>query len=132
MIYPSVNQIIRINANVLAGAYKVRDADLLDSAVMRPQASAFGQDAYPTIYEKAAALLHSLVLNHPFNDGNKRTATLAALLFLRLNGVEKKWIDENAYWSVIAIAQGKRSVQQVAAWLRQHTMVKAGTEKEYS
>lgn len=128
MLYPTSNQIIRINANVLAGAYRLRDADMLESAVLRPQASAFGQDAYPTVYDKAAALLHSLVLNHPFNDGNKRTAILSALLFLRLNGIEKNWIDEQAYWSVIAIAQGKRTVTQVAAWLRQHTVAHEAAE----
>jgi death-on-curing protein len=122
MEYVTVGQVMRINANVLMGYHRIRDPDMLEAAVMRPQASAFGQDAYPTIFEKAAALLHSLVMNHPFTDGNKRTATLATLLFLRMNGIEKKWIDENAYWFVMAVANGKRTVQQAAAWLRQHTV----------
>jgi len=128
MDYINIGQVMRINANVLLGMFRVRDQDLLESAVMRPQASAFGQDAYPTVYEKAAALLHSLVMNHPFTDGNKRTATLATLLFLRMNGIEKNWIDENAYWFVMAVANGKRTVTQAAAWLRQHTVAKAGQE----
>lgn len=127
MIYTTLGQVMRINANVLMGRFGIRDQDLLESAVARPQASAFGQDAYPTLYEKAAALLHSLVMNHPFVDGNKRTAILSALLFLRMNGIEKNWIDENAYWFVMAVAQGKRTNTQAAAWLRQHTFVKAET-----
>ena len=56
------------------GPDMLRDFGMLDSAVMRPQASAFGDDAYPTIHEKATALLHGLARNHPFVDGNKRTA----------------------------------------------------------
>lgn len=130
MEYVTLGQVMRINANVLMGYHRVRDPDLLESAVARPQASAFGQDAYPTVYEKAAALLHSLVLNHPFRDGNKRTATLAMLLFLRMNGIEKNWLDENAYWFVLAVANGKRTVTQAAAWLRQHTVVKSSVKVE--
>jgi death-on-curing protein len=66
----------------------LRDAGLLDSACHRPSATAFGDDAYPTLLLKAAALLHSLTANHPFIDGNKRTAWLATVVFLRDNGVE--------------------------------------------
>lgn len=130
MDYVTIGQVMRINANVLMGYHRVREPELLESAVARPQASAFGQDAYATVYEKAAALLHSLVLNHPFTDGNKRTATLSALLFLRLNGIEKNWLDENAYWFVIAVANGKRTVTQAAAWFRQHTTVKSAVQAD--
>ena len=63
-----------------------RDRAMIESAVGRPFHSAFGQDAYPTIAEKAAALFHSLISNHPFHDGNKRTAVLAFGIFLLANG----------------------------------------------
>ena len=65
----------------------VRDEGLLQSAVARPQASAFGLDAYPDDWGKAAALLQSLTVNHPFVDGNKRTAWQSAYVFLGLNGI---------------------------------------------
>jgi death-on-curing protein len=85
--YLSVEQVIRINAKVQKEEALIHDRNMLESAVACPMMSAFGEDAYPTIIEKAAALLHSLVLNHPFVDGNKRTGTIA---FLHLNGVRVK------------------------------------------
>ena len=66
----------------------VADEGLLQSAIARPQASVFGDDAYPTLWDKAAALLHSLARNHAFVDGNKRTAWASAWAFLRLNGID--------------------------------------------
>ncbi|MDZ7883599.1 MAG: type II toxin-antitoxin system death-on-curing family toxin [Mycobacterium sp.] len=68
------------------GPDQVRDFGLVDGAVMRPQASAFGEDAFPTIHEKAAALLHGLARNHPFVTANKRTAWAATALFYMVNG----------------------------------------------
>jgi death-on-curing family protein len=70
----------------LVRADEHRDLGLIESAVGRPFHSAFGQDAYPTLVEKAAALFHSLIANHPFHDGNKRTAVLAFDIFLVANG----------------------------------------------
>ncbi len=66
----------------------VSDEGLLQSAIARPQTSVMGEDAYPTLWDKAAALLHSLARNHAFVDGNKRTAWASAWAFLRLNGVD--------------------------------------------
>nr|WP_319455134.1 MULTISPECIES: Fic family protein [unclassified Mycobacterium] len=63
------------------GPGQPRDFGLLDSATTRPQATVFGEDAYPTVHEKAAAVLHSLARNHPFIDGNKRTAWAATTVF---------------------------------------------------
>jgi death-on-curing protein len=86
MRYLTVEEVLEINAEVIGGGHALRDLGLLESAVARPQASAFGADAYPDLASKAAALLHSLVLNHAFVDGNKRTAVLSTLVFLDLNG----------------------------------------------
>jgi len=85
MRYVTVDQIIRINEQVL-GIPQLRDQHLLGSAVAQPQQSAGGEDAYPDVHAKAAALLRSLACNHAFVDGNKRTALLAVIGFYGLNG----------------------------------------------
>jgi death-on-curing family protein len=75
----------------------LRDRGLLESALNRPFQSAFGEDAYPNILEKAAALFHSLVANHCFIDGNKRTAVVAVQMFLVANSVAPRFSDEEIY-----------------------------------
>ncbi|TLG07836.1 type II toxin-antitoxin system death-on-curing family toxin [Nocardia cyriacigeorgica] len=88
--------------------YIVRDHGLLASAAARPQATVFGADAYPTLWEKAAALVQSLARNHPLVDGNKRIAVTAGLTFLELNGVDITGLDEDlAYDLMISIASGE-------------------------
>ena len=97
----------------------VRDVGLLDSALHRPTATLWRRDAYATIDEKAAALLDSLVRNHPLVDGNKRLGWLATLVFLDING---HWIeapDDDAYQLVMAVAAGELSLQETAEALSQ-------------
>ena len=101
MRYLTVEEVLEINAAVMRGRHVLRDQGLLESAVARPQASAFGADAYPNLVTKAAALLHSLVLNHPFVDGNKRTAILATLVFLDLNGYQTMRLADQAADTVL-------------------------------
>lgn len=98
----------------------VRDAGLLDSALLRPQSRMFGVEAYPDLFEKAAALLHSLVSNHPLVDGNKRLAWMCTVVFLDMNGVDMADIDQDrAYDLVIDIAAGKaEEVPLIASALR--------------
>ncbi|MGW4274481.1 type II toxin-antitoxin system death-on-curing family toxin [Streptomyces seoulensis] len=84
----------------------VRDAGLLESAVHRPSAAMFGQEAYPDLLDKAAALLQSLAINHPFVDGNKRTAWTSCVVFLALNGVQLRPDIDAAERLVIAVATG--------------------------
>jgi death on curing protein len=102
MRYLTLSEVIYINGRILnnpqimTGKQKVRHLELLEAAVARPSASAFGEDAYPTLAEKAAALLHSVARNHPFTDGNKRTATLSALMMLAANGQRVTWAREQA------------------------------------
>jgi death-on-curing protein len=119
--YLTVDDVFEINQEVNEGTALLRDITLLESAVARPQASAFGQDAYATLFEKAAALFHSLALNHPFIDGNKRTATLAVIDFLYINGFQITWVKEEALEYIVEIAEGKRNVDQIAEWLRHNT-----------
>ncbi|MEV7567636.1 type II toxin-antitoxin system death-on-curing family toxin [Streptomyces tanashiensis] len=85
----------------------VRDAGLLDSAVHRPSAAMFGEEAYPDLLGKAAALLQSLAVNHPFVDGNKRTAWLSCVTFLAMNGVQLRPDIDAAERLVIAVATGE-------------------------
>jgi death-on-curing protein len=126
MRYVTVDELVYINEQVVTGEAihsivegkrAVRDMGLLEAAAARPMASAFGQDAYMTLGEKAAVLLHSLARNHPFADGNKRTATVAALFMLAVNGQQVTWDDNEALSWIIAIAEGKQTPEAFAAWL---------------
>lgn len=96
----------------------VRDAGLLESAAARPRTSLFGEDAYPTLADKAAALLHSICKNHALVDGNKRLAWLAADVFLRVNGVIVDMEDDDAFDLVMAVADGSADVPEIAETLR--------------
>ena len=97
------------------GGFTVGDYGLLESALARPQASAFGEDAYPTIHEKAAALFHSLAVNHALLDGNKRLSLAALELFYALNDRRLTATDDELFDLVIAVATRKLdTVQQIA------------------
>ena len=96
------------------GAGPVRDVGLLDSAAARPRSSAFGEDAYPTLELKAAALLHSIARNHALVDGNERLAWLATVVFLDLGGFAPDLSDEEAFDLVMDVAQGSVEVDQIA------------------
>ncbi|MFP8907473.1 type II toxin-antitoxin system death-on-curing family toxin [Streptomyces atacamensis] len=85
----------------------VRDAGLLESAAHRPSASAFGEEVYPDVFGKAGALLQALAINHPFVDGNKRTAWLSCVTFLALNGERLRPDIDAAEELVIAVATGE-------------------------
>ena len=104
--YLTVEQALRIARAAVGGPVDVRDVGLLESAVHRPRASVLGQDAYPDLFAKAAALLHSLAGNHPLVDGNKRLAWLATYVFLARNGIVLDAEDDAAYEFVIAVADG--------------------------
>ncbi len=119
--YLDVDDLLDIATAVLGGPPKVGDYGLLASAAARPQASAFGQDAYPDLASKAAALLHSLCANHALVDGNKRLAWSAARAFVWLNtGEEPPAVDVDAAEGLmLAVAQGALTeVADIAAELR--------------
>lgn len=100
------------------GVGPVRDVGLLESAAARPRTSLWGGDAYPTLGSKAAALLDSLVNNHPLVDGNKRLGWLTTVVFLDLNGWWVEAPDDDAYNLVIAVASGRADLDEAAASLR--------------
>ena len=124
MRYLTVDEVLEINAELMGGRPVLRDRGLLESAVGRPRASAFGADAYPDLASKAAALLHSLVLNHPFVDGNKRTAVVATLIFLDLNGRVVQWVQGEALSFVLGIAVHRVDLAAATAFLRERTSSK--------
>ncbi|MFD7688480.1 type II toxin-antitoxin system death-on-curing family toxin [Streptomyces sp. NPDC059781] len=95
---------------------ETRAPGLLASAVHRPRARMFGTTAYEDLHEQAAALLHAIATNHPFVDGNKRTAWLSTATFLAVNGVDLAGVDqEAAYTLVVDVASGKTSdVREIA------------------
>ncbi|AKN18920.1 death-on-curing protein [Mycobacterium haemophilum DSM 44634] len=99
----------------------LRDFGLLEAAVLRPQATAFGDDAYPSLHEKAAALLHSLARNHPFVDGNKRTAWAATAVFYHLNGytIGSHVDDSQVVGLVVDVAEGQLDVPYIASTLKE-------------
>lgn len=101
------------------GAIGVRDEGLLDSALAQPKATFGGEFLHSTIYEQAAAYLYHLSRNHPFIDGNKRTACAAMETFLELNGYELTLSDEEEYQLVIQVAQGNMTKDEISIFLEQ-------------
>ena len=99
------------------GCLEIRDIGLLDSAAHRPGATAFGDDAYPSIHEKAAVLLESIVRNHALVDGNKRLGWLATYVFYGLNGYDLDAPDDDAYDLIIALAAGRTDYRHAAGAL---------------
>jgi len=106
MIGLSVEDLLHIAERTLGGDPPVRDLGLLESAAARPFASAFGEDAYPDLETKAAALLHSIARNHALIDGNERLTLAATAAFLGLNGRRLTWTNDEAHDFIVAVASG--------------------------
>lgn len=127
MNYLNINQVLAIHSEVIkqiGGSGGTRDLGLLDSAVARPQATFGGDDLYPDIFSKAACLGHSLICNHPFVDGNKRTGYISTRLFLNINGYDIKASEDEKYKFVIEIAEKERDERSIAEWLKKHSQRK--------
>jgi death-on-curing protein len=120
--YLTTDQVILFNED-FAGPGQLRDFGLLESAVFRPQSSAFGEDAYSDVPTKAAALFHSLVRNHPFVDGNKRTAAAALLTFLRMNGYRMRASDPELIAWALDTAEGVVSLEQITGWVKNEAVL---------
>lgn len=123
--YLSEAEIIAINLKMVSkygGLHGVRDIHMLRLAIGRPQMSVAFQDAYKTIFDKAAAMFHSIINNHPFLDGNKRTSLFSAILFLKYN----RWTVESTRKEAVKFT-GKAhnedySVEQISKWLKEHSV----------
>lgn len=122
MIFLTLPELLHIAQRTLGPDYAVRDHGLLEAALARPQATAFGKDAYPDLDAKAAALLHSIARNHALIDGNKRLALAAIIAFYGLNGRRLTLTNDAAYDLVISVAAGQLdAVDDIAAMLRPAT-----------
>jgi len=122
--YLTAEQILYLHDRLIreiGGSHGVRDFSSLLSAVGRPQSSFEGQDLYPDIYSQTAALMESLVRNHPFVDGNKRTGVAAAGLFLRINGYRLECSQKELVVTAVQVATGELRVDELADWLRAHS-----------
>jgi death on curing protein len=116
--YLDLDDLLAAADAAVGGSADIRDIGLLQSATARPQATAFGADAYPGIDAKAAALLQSIVAGHPLVDGNKRLGWVALRLFYRMNGLDVRPPPDEAYDLIVAIASGElREVPAIAGTL---------------
>lgn len=114
-----VDDLLALAAALLGDPPPVRDVGLLGSAAARPQTSVGGTDAYPDLWSKAAALLHSLVRNHPLVDGNKRLGWLATAVFLEINGVAvTDASNDDVYDLVLDLATTDCTIEQLTTGLR--------------
>jgi death-on-curing protein len=114
----------RILIERFGGADGVRDIGALESALARPYATFGGQDLYPEAIDKAAALLESIAINHPFIDGNKRSAYVLARLLLMQKGFDISATHDEKYKMIIAVAEGKYRFEEIRQWLLQNTAYK--------
>lgn len=117
--YLDLEDVLSLARTLLGDPPPVRDIGLLGSAVARPQTSVFGEDAYPDVFSKAAALLQSIVNNHPLVDGNKRLGWLATAVFLELNDVQaSKASNDDVYDFVIWVASSNPDLDAIVPRLR--------------
>jgi death-on-curing protein len=123
--YLSAEQILFIHARLIeetGGESGIHDLGLLRSAAARPQATFDQQELHPDIFSKAAALLESLVNNHPFVDGNKRTGITSTVLFLQANGYQFSASQEDLAAFTLAVAKGAKTLESMVIWLKAHTL----------
>ena len=117
-----VEQLHQILIDKFGGSHGIRDKSALESAIIRPFQTFEGKDLYPSILEKAASLIESILINHRFIDGNKRTGYALLRLFLMQNGLDISASQDNKYEFVINIASGTLKYEGIVSWLKSNTM----------
>lgn len=121
--YLSLDEVIAIHDSMIedyGGSQGIRDLGLTQSAISRPQSSFGGEDLYRTIFDKAAALFHSLLFNHAFVDGNKRTSMAASARFLFLNGRELQVSNKEFVNFPLHVEKRYLNIREIAAWLEEN------------
>lgn len=121
----TVQEVLTIHENVIeesGGSHGVRDEGLVESAVMRPQATFADEHLYPDLFTQAAALLESLTRNHAFVDGNKRTGYVATALFLELNGYRFSASHDDLFEFVLTVATGALESEEISVWLQKNVI----------
>lgn len=117
-------QVLLLHESVIkkyGGSSGLRDKGMFESAIYRPFATFAGSDLYPDIYLKAGALIQSVVKNHPFVDGNKRTGYSSAYIFLKRNGIDLSVKKVEAIKFMIFVANENLSVDEISSWLKKHS-----------
>lgn len=125
--YLTLEEILVIHEDQIeryGGTSGLRQLSLLESALFRPQSTFDGKDLYESLFNKAAALIYSLIQNHPFVDGNKRTGIVAGFVFLGMNRLTVEIVEEEIIDAAINIATKKWDVEKVSNWLK-HNSTKA-------
>ena len=121
----SISEVIQIQKILIeefGGSPGIRDYDLLESALSRPYATYDGMELYPTILEKASAILESLCINHPFVDGNKRIAYTVYRLLLLSEGADVAASEDEKYKLVIAVSSGNADFDSILQWTKDHSV----------
>ena len=103
------------------GSQGIRDQGLMESAIARPYQTFGSEDLYPTVFEKAAALAESIIINHPFIDGNKRTGLLAMLIILEIGNFKITASNDDTYNFTIQISTGEMKFEEIVLWLKNNT-----------
>lgn len=121
--YISLKEVAAIHKDMIdnyGGSHGIRDLGLVESALARPQASFGGEDLYPTVFDKAAALFHSLMFNHAFVDGNKRTTFATTVRFLAKNGYFLEISQKEVVDFPLRVENKHLEIDQIAAWLKKN------------
>lgn len=124
IVYISLDEVLAIHDDMVeryGGSFGIRDLGLIQSAIARPQATFGGEDLYFTMIDKAAALFHSLIFNHAFTDGNKRTSLTSTARFLHLNGLELNADDQELIDFPLRVENKHLDIEEIAEWLKEHT-----------
>ena len=124
MDYLSLTEVLLLHARLIqqtGGAEGVRDLGQLESAIARPQAMFGGEDLYPNLCDKAAALMESLIQNHPFVDGNKRTGLAAAGILLERNGLRLTADNDQVFEFTMSVARGRVRHKEISRWLEENS-----------
>ena len=130
MKYLTAEQVLFLHARLVAetgGSHGARDINMLLSAVGRPQVSFDDQDLYPDLFAKAGALMDSLIRNHPFLDGNKRTGVAAAALFLKVNGFQLNAANAELEKFTLEVAKSQHTLDEIVMWLQTHARAIEGS-----
>jgi death-on-curing protein len=114
-------QLHELSINKYGGSKGIRDIGLMESAIARPYQTFGGLDLYPSVFEKAAALAESIIINHPFVDGNKRTGYLAMLAILENEHTFLNASNDELYNLVIEISTGQIRFDQIVVWLKENS-----------
>lgn len=124
ILFLTLDEVLAIRDAVMeetGGRKGILDFALLHSAIERPKATFAGEDLYPTIFDKAGALIHSFIQNHPFNDGNKRTALAVTVRFLYKNGYILIHPEEETVKFTLDIQKHKYKFVEISSWLKKHS-----------